>query len=137
MSWSYHKENRLDNLTPTSLIEGKTDIGKQWTTYLTRSALIRTTRDKKLWRSIIAYILKGHDICNKISLNRGLGKLKKNSLFSCQLLPVALDENVTISFASTLSRILFIQLHFDNVYYSAKLNGNREIKYRWRQCFSI
>ena len=73
------RKERLENLTLTGRIEGKRSRGRQRLTYLgslskwmaaqlperergkvSEQALLRTTKNRKLWRTMIADVLAGH-----------------------------------------------------------------------------
>ena len=78
--WVTSKES-VENLTLTGLIEGKKNRGRPRIKYLTslstwmaervpegqrggmkEQELLRRTKDRKLWKAMIAHVLKGHGI---------------------------------------------------------------------------
>eukprot|EP00795_Rhopilema_esculentum_P009669 gene9669-biopygen2063 len=77
--WAHNEKRNLENLTLTGRIEGKRSRGRQRLTYLgslskwmaaelpererakvSEQELMRRTRDRKLWRTMIANVLAGH-----------------------------------------------------------------------------
>ena len=64
-----HKE-QLENLSITGKFNGKRSIGRQRKTYMSKISdwtgkstqeIIKTTKDRKPWKSMIVNVLTGHD----------------------------------------------------------------------------